>query len=148
MPFYFINLWLITYRHRYCTYLYYSPHNRYPLLTRTIEITEPFIEITTPKAPSKQLSRPRTMCTYAHNLLHLTASYPIHTHTRSYPRPVSCLHLLSLFCYICLVLSLLFSVSLFVPSSSSALLPSVPAFSPPSPPPPPQHHSPGGLLQR
>ena len=35
MPFYFINLWLITYRHRYCTYLYYSPHNRYPLLTRT-----------------------------------------------------------------------------------------------------------------
>ena len=24
VPFYFINLWLITDRHRYCTYLYYS----------------------------------------------------------------------------------------------------------------------------
>ncbi len=24
VPFYFINLWLISYRHRYCTYLYYS----------------------------------------------------------------------------------------------------------------------------
>jgi hypothetical protein len=23
-PIYFINLWLISYRHRYCTYLYYS----------------------------------------------------------------------------------------------------------------------------
>ena len=24
LPFYFINLWLTSYRHRYCTYLYYS----------------------------------------------------------------------------------------------------------------------------
>jgi hypothetical protein len=26
MPFYFINLWLMTDRHRYCTYLYYLGH--------------------------------------------------------------------------------------------------------------------------
>ena len=36
VPFYFINVWLITYRHRYCTYLYYSLSNTH---TRTSSVT-------------------------------------------------------------------------------------------------------------
>ncbi len=37
-PFYFINLWLITYRHRYCTYLYYysPPDHLLPFLLLTL----------------------------------------------------------------------------------------------------------------
>ena len=31
VPFYCINLWLISYRHRYCTYLYYYNHHHFRL---------------------------------------------------------------------------------------------------------------------